>query len=94
MQIETIYEDGILKFGKPLKFLSRKVIMAVIVPDEDIEAERDASCKMMNMLNGTGSGVAGELNRILGTYRGGGEERTAAYDKAIWRQHLVEKYLR
>ena len=84
MQIEAIYEDGIIRPKVPVKLKQRRVEVKVIIPD-------DSLCKDKPVEPGS---LRGRINRILGKYNKSRPAGTPSQDKAIWREHLARKYIK
>lgn len=87
MQVEAIYNQGRIEFVHPIKLKHDHLRLVVLVPDEEVEpAEQPAGPLTMRE----------RVNAILAPYQHlltKSEPATAADHKAVWREHLEEKYL-
>lgn len=99
MQVHAIYEDGRLTFQKPIRFKAKRIELDVTIPDnyieEDIQTETKPVCASLAVQQTTRpiSTTRERLDAILGKWRHhGGPSGTVDY-KAIWHEHLEEKYL-
>ena len=81
MQIEAIYENGHLKFDKPIHFKKKKIKVTVFFPDEAVSSKHSAQ-----------STIREEINTILGKYAHPRPAAGPTADKKSWHKHLEEKY--
>ena len=86
MQVDAIYDKGHLEFSVPLRLKKSKLAVKVIIPDQEIEECQEPADKR--------KGIRAELDSILGKFRGGRDQVSAADDKQVWHQHLEDKYLK
>lgn len=93
MQVEMIWEKGVLRPVRPLRFKRRTVM--VEVADADVEpATQSEQAPARDAATDTGStGIGAELNALIKGYRGRIPAPERREDKAAWHQHLEEKYL-
>ena len=81
MQVEAIYEDGIIKLQVPLRLKQKRVKVQVVIPDESIDHRPEGR-----------SALRKEIHAILGTYGHSRLSTTPDLDKAAWHEHLERKY--
>jgi len=86
MQVDAIYDNGHLEFSVPLRLKKSKLTVKVIIPDQEIEEYQQPAEER--------KGIRAELDNILGKFRGGREQVSAADDKQVWHQHIEDKYLK
>ena len=84
MQVEAIYNRGRLEFVHPLKLKHDHLLLVVEVPDEELALE--VGTRATTMLE--------RVNAILAPYQHLLAQVTPADYKAMWHEHLEEKYLR
>jgi len=88
MQIEAIYEHGLLRFTTPVKLRRDTVALLVEIPENELVLPSKASDE-------TGPSVVktrDRLNAILGHWRYVDASGCLNY-KAIWHAHLEDKYI-
>lgn len=87
MQVEAIYDQGRLEFVHPMKLKHDHLRLVVEVPDEEIDLSVDkAAATTMHE----------RVRAILGPYQHlltPAKQSTSSDYKAIWHEHLEEKYL-
>ena len=81
MQIDAIYENGIIKPQVPLRLKQKRVKVQIIIPDVSIDHQPVKQ-----------SALRAQINEILGSYGHSRQAATPEQDKATWHEHLVEKY--
>lgn len=91
MQVEMIWEDGVLRPLRPPHLNNRKVTVAV--PDSDVEREAQTAASLKLQPGIYTGGIGAELNARTQGYRGRVPATAPSEDKAIWHRHLDEKYL-
>lgn len=87
MQIDAIYEDGIIRPKIPVKLKKRRVDVKVIIPDDSLGDNKPGEL-------GKSGSLRGRIDLILGKYSKSRPAGTPAQDKAVWHQHLERKYSR
>ena len=94
MQVEMIWENGVLRPVRPLRFKSRKVTVQVADADVEPETRPNRSAETGATPPETEpTGIGAELNALMKGYRGRIPAAEPEEDKAAWHQHLEEKYL-
>ena len=83
MQIDAIYDNGIIKPLVPLKLKKKEVRMKIIIPDELIEMGQVSSRK---------NTMRERIDAILGQYAHPRPSVTSGADRSVWHGHLEEKY--
>lgn len=93
MLVKMIWENGVLRPMRPLRFKRRTVI--VEVADADVEpASASEQVPARRDTTGTVStGIGAELNAMMKGYRGRIPAAEPGDDKSAWHQHLEEKHL-
>ncbi len=81
MEIEAIFENGVIRPRTPLHLKQKRVKVQVIIPDVHIDHRPTKQ-----------SSLRKEINSILGKYGHSRQISTPKQDKTIWQEHLVEKY--
>ena len=81
MQIDAIYENGIIKPQVPLRLKQKRVKVQIIIPDVSIDHRPVKQ-----------GALRSQINEILGTYGHARQGATPEQDKATCHEHLVEKY--
>lgn len=86
MQIAVTYKDGVLVPKKPLKL--RRDQLVVTIPDELLKnASPVLPTKSVN------TSMRERINQILGAHAHSRSTVDTDADKAVWQQHLSDKYL-
>ena len=80
MQVEAIYENGIIKLQTPLRLKQKRVKVQVVIPDESFDHKFGQSL------------LRKEIHSILGPYSHSRLSTTPGQDKATWHEHLERKY--
>ncbi|EAR23495.1 hypothetical protein [Nitrococcus mobilis] len=94
MQVEMIWENGVLRPVRPLRFKRRMVTVEVADADVEAVARPQPAPSTSDAIIDTGTtGVGAELNALMKGYRGRIPAAKPREDKAAWHQHLEEKYL-
>ena len=83
MQVEAVYENGVIKTKHPLQLKQKVVEVVLIVPDEAIEKPQKEISPLRK-----------EINDIMGRFAQKRPYVSPEEDKAAWHEHLEEKYLR
>lgn len=86
MQIEAIYHQGQLQFSIPVRFNHEHFGLTVDIPDQEI-ASLGSDATMQHTLHDV-------LDSIIGhEFRLANQGKPSINAKALWHQHLEEKYL-
>ncbi len=92
MQVEMIWENGVLRPVRPLRLKARKI--TVQVPDADVEPEAQSSRTAgFSDVEVGSTQIGAELDALMKGYRGRIPAAEPQEDKAAWHQHLEEKHL-
>lgn len=86
MQIEAIYHQGQLQFSAPLRFNREHFKLTVNIPDQEI-ASPESDKTLQHSLRDILDAIIGREFRLAN--RG----KPSINAKALWHQHLEEKYL-
>lgn len=81
MQVDAIFENGIIKLQTPLRLKEKRVKVQVVIPDEFFDHKLDEQSAMRK-----------EIHAILGSYGHSGLPAAPDQDKAAWHEHLARKY--
>lgn len=94
MQVKMIWENGVLRPVRPLRFKRRMVTVEVADADVEVAAAPEQFLDTRDITADAGSaGIGAELNALMKGYRGQIPAAEPREDKAAWHQHLEEKYL-
>ncbi|ACD95223.1 hypothetical protein [Trichlorobacter lovleyi] len=100
MQVHAIYEDGKLTFQQPVYLRAKRIELDVIIPDKYIEEEAQLQSTivqptLVEQQPSTAhlSPTRERLDALLGKWRHHGGPSGKADYKALWHEHLEEKYI-
>lgn len=90
MQVEAIYNQGRIEFVEPLRLKHDHIRLVVTVPDEEIAMPQEQEQVQ------AASSFTARVDQILAPYqhilKANPLEESLDY-KAIWHEHLADKYL-
>jgi predicted DNA-binding antitoxin AbrB/MazE fold protein len=82
MQIDALYENGIIKPHVPLHFKKDRVKVKIIIPDDSLVKQSPLKRSRLRE----------KIDNILGSYSRSRPDKTPEQDKIDWHEHLMEKY--
>jgi len=94
MQVQAIYNQGRIEFVEPLRLKHDHIRLVVTVPDEEIAMSHDQDQSPEQVQ--AASSFTARVDQILAPYQHilKASESAAPMDyKAIWHEHLADKYL-
>lgn len=87
MQIEAVYYQGQLQFPVPLRFKRERFSLVVEIPDQEIIARPHHTVTPSDS-------IAHRLDALIGkAFRQSNQGKPSVNAKALWHEHLEEKYL-
>jgi predicted DNA-binding antitoxin AbrB/MazE fold protein len=99
MQVEAIYNQGIIELSQPLRLKHNNVRLVVTVPDDEIEAQDEFVQTNVSEVTKTKTGsttLRARIDAILAPYQDQLSTKQAFTPndyKKMWVDHLEEKYL-
>lgn len=99
MQINAIYEDGMINFTIPLRFKHRKFEVVVNIPEAEIDGMPElgqtvAEPAQKNLENSPGESFLSKIKQILGPDFHPRPAATVEQDKATLLEALEERHCR
>ena len=92
MQVDAIYENGMVKLPYELRFKHQRFALRIEIPDEEV-VSTPAATDTQPPEPGSGD-IRDQIRAILGAdHEKLGNAPTGEDTKAIWHQHLEEKHL-
>lgn len=94
MQVQAIYNQGRIEFVEPLRLKRDHIRLVVTVPDDEIAIAQDH--EQSQEQRPVASSFMARVDQILAPYQhilNASESAVPMDYKAIWHEHLAEKYL-
>ena len=95
MQINAIYDNGSLLFQDSIQFKHARFSVTIEIPDHELDTINKQEQREFQSLTTSkpASTIRKQLDKILGNYAYKRPAISASKDKAVWHQHLENKYL-
>lgn len=84
MQIDAVYENGLIKPEVPLRLKSNRVKVRIIVSDDYVLESGQVKSSMLRE----------KINTAMGAYRRTRPDARPQQDKAAWHKHLEQRHER